>query len=94
MPDLMGKTYKESAYLPQGEFSGLQVAIDWTAKGAVSPIKNQGQCGSCWSFSTTGAIESAWFLAHQEMKSFSEQQLVDCCGAKGFGCQGCSGAWP
>jgi len=68
--------------------------VDWRTQGAVSGVKNQGSCGSCWSFSTTGALESAYKLKHGVMNSYSEQQLVDCCGAKGYQCQGCSGAWP
>lgn len=52
--------------------------IDWTTKGAVTPVKDQGQCGSCWSFSTTGALEGAYFNKHGTLKSFSEQHFVDC----------------
>ena len=59
----------------------------------LNPVKNQGQCGSCWAFSTTGTLESNVAVAKNTLYDFSEQQLVDCCGVKGYQCQGCSGAW-
>lgn len=65
---------------------------DWREVGIVTPVKNQGHCGSCWTFSTTGALEAAYSQAFGKSVSLSEQQLVDCAGA--FNNFGCSGGLP
>uniref|UniRef100_G1SQF0 Pro-cathepsin H n=3 Tax=Oryctolagus cuniculus TaxID=9986 RepID=G1SQF0_RABIT len=68
-------------------------SVDWRKKGNfVSPVKNQGACGSCWTFSTTGALESAVAIAGGKMLSLAEQQLVDC--AQNFNNHGCEGGLP
>jgi cathepsin L len=76
--------------LPEFEdVASLADTVDWRTSGAVTPIKDQGQCGSCWSFSATGAIEAAYKLSTQKLVSLSEQNLMDCSTA--YGNQGCNG---
>jgi len=70
--------------------------VDWSSPtalpigSAITPIKDQGQCGSCWAFASVGAIEGAYAIKHGQLKSFSEQQMVSCDKAEG----GCNGGWP
>jgi C1A family cysteine protease len=67
----------------------VPASVNWINAGAVTPIKDQGQCGSCWAFSSTGALEGIHAIESGTLLSFSEQQLVDCSTANG----GCGGGW-
>ncbi|KAL3307805.1 hypothetical protein Ciccas_013671 [Cichlidogyrus casuarinus] len=77
------KPAAENIYVPSGKT--VPSSFDWRTKGAVNPIKNQNNCGSCWAFSTITSIETQYFLATKNLKSFAEQQLVDC--VEGTSCE-------
>ena len=65
---------------------------NWVNKGGVSPVKDQGNCGSCWTFSTVGCLESAHLINFGYLTTYAEQQLVDCAGD--FDNNGCNGGLP
>jgi len=71
--------------------SGVPVSLDWRKKNAVTSVKDQGQCGSCWTFSSTGASEGAWAIATGDLIDLSEEQLVECATGVQYGSHGCSG---
>ncbi|CAH1790413.1 unnamed protein product [Owenia fusiformis] len=83
-------TYKRT-FVPRVR-SQLPKDIDWRSKGVISPVKNQGQCGSCWAFSTTGALEAYHAMATGYITPLSEQNLIDCSRSEGN--NGCHGGWP
>jgi len=75
-------------FLKVSTTTDLPEAVDWRESGVVTDPKDQGQCGSCWAFSATGALESYYALRIGSLVKFSEQQIVDCNGAPNLGCNG------
>lgn len=71
------------------ESGSVPTSVDWVTAGAVTAVKDQGSCGSCWSFSTTGCMEGAYYIKNKSLQSFSEQQLVSCDTTN----YGCNGGW-
>ncbi|CDW90523.1 cathepsin l [Stylonychia lemnae] len=80
------KTGKEVYSTPN--LKDIPDSIDWREKGAVNAVKDQGQCGSCWAFSTIASLESRYFIETGKLQSLSEQQLVDCSKNGNEGCNG------
>jgi len=82
----------DDAHLGELEVGEIASDVDWsTDKSVVNPVKDQGQCGSCWAFSAVGTVESAYALAAGKLGSYAEQQLVDC--STNGGSEGCNGGF-
>lgn len=94
------KQFKEAKKLPRNEIkttvaqrrAAAGVRVDWREKGVVTPVKDQGSCGSCWAFSVTGNIESQYAIAGNNLTRVSEQELVACDYVPGSN-EGCNGGW-
>ena len=93
---LRGKQYSKGynggqpfPYKAVEEFESIPDSLDWRLYGAVTPVKDQSVCGSCWSFGTTGAVEGAYYMKYGKLVRLSQQALIDC--SWGFGNNGCDG---
>lgn len=84
VPTVEGEYCQEPS---DAQIASIPDSVDWRKEGALSPVQDQGSCGSCWAFATVAAVESAWYIAKGDLIKLSEQQLVDCDSNQG-GCDG------
>jgi len=89
IPDDVRARFEELNELPPPELLNTESFFDWRLLGGVTPVKDQGQCGSCWDFAATGAFESAYLISTGMIQDFSEQQVLSC----NLGGSSCDGGW-
>jgi C1A family cysteine protease len=91
----LGKVFRKERFENTQQFTPQREnddpAFDWRSKGAVSPVRNQGQCGSCWAITVVAAVESACYILNHNLTQQSVQALMDCSGS--IGNQGCNGGY-
>ena len=78
---------------PSQFYRQLENEVDWVAKGAVTPVGDQGACASGWAFAAASALSSGYFIRKGELIPLSEQQFLDCAGAE-YNNNGCNGGRP
>lgn len=74
--------------------AAIPSSVDWRSQGAVTGVKNQKSCGSCWAFSAIGTLEGQHFIKNRKLITLSEQNLVDCTLGSPYNNYGCQGGWP
>jgi len=88
-PAHLRKSSGEKVHSAPLDTATLPAAVDWVSEGAVTEVKNQGNCGSCWAFATVASLEGAYYLKTGNLLEFAEQQLVSCDDVDA----GCNGGW-